>query len=460
MIKNIYFRLGLISAITTVALLAAMPRIPIEFNKWGLDVNSYIGGYYLTLFSGRTTLDLRELKKGLDLEGGIRLVLSTDTSKIDEAEREDAVASAVEVLRRRVDLLGVTEPNISTINNQGDYRIVVEIPGVDDIQSAVNLIGQTAQIKFRVLKEGEEWTEDRFLDFYTNPDLWVDSNITGADLKGADVVFNQELSAEANAPQIQLKFKNEGREKFSQLAKDNINKPVGIFLDESSTPLSMPVVSPDLAVGVIDDPVITGNFDITSAQNLSYQIRAGALPVPVNILEQKTIDASLGKESIDKSFFAGGVGLTLVMIYMIVAYGKLGLLADIALVIYTLIVIALFKLIPVVITLPGIAGFILSIGMAADANILIFERIKEEIRWNTPKNLAIKFGFERAWSSIKDSNYASLISAAILFHFGTGAVRGFALTLAIGILVSLFSAIFVVKTLIHLFGIGGVRADN
>ena len=459
MFKSIYSRLALISFITTFALLVALPRIPIKFNKYGLNLDSYLGGYYISFGDGNLIYDLRTLKQGLDLKGGIRVVLDADMSKIKESNRDTAISSAVEVIRRRVDLLGVTEPTITPVQIDDGYRIIVEIPGIDDTETAVNLIGQTAQITFRVLAEGNEWSEERFFEYYTNPALWTDSGITGADLDGAEVVFGQEIQQQ-NTPQIQLKFSNEGREKFAQLAKENINKPIGIFLDNSVVPLSMPVVSPDLADGLAQDPVITGNFSIEDANNLSLQIRAGALPVPVQILEQKTIGATLGSASVNKSFFAGVVGLLLVMFFLIYAYGRLGILANIALMIYTVLVLAIFKLVPVVITLPGIAGFILSIGVAADANILIFERVKEELRWGTPANLAVKFGFDRAWNSIKDSNVASLISAVILFHFGTGAVRGFALTLAIGILVSLFTSIFVVKTLVELFGIGGKNANH
>ena len=460
MFKSVYFRLSLITAVTLLAFLIAIPRVPIVFKKWGINIDSSLGGYFVNLFNGKFVFDLTEYKKGLDIEGGIRIVLAADTSEIADAQKDAAITSAIEVLRRRVDLLGVNEPNITPIRVGEERRIVVEIPGISDINTAVKLIGQTAQLKFKVLAEGNEWSEDRFLEYYLDPTLWKDSGITGADLKGADVVFSQELGVNSGTPQIQLRFTNEGRQKFSDLAKENVGKPVGIFLDENSNPLSMPTIGSDLATGVIEDPVISGSFDIDTANNLSLQIRAGALPVPVKILEQKTVGATLGSESIHKSFFAGALGLLLVMLFMLYSYGRLGLLADIALVIYTLIVLAVFKLVPVVVTLPGIAGFILSIGVAADANILIFERIKEELRWGTPSNLAIKFGFDRAWNSIKDSNIASMISAAILFYFGTGSVRGFALTLVIGIAVSLFSSIFVVRTLVTLFGKGFKAEKN
>ena len=217
----------------------------------------------------------------------------------------------------------------------------------------------------------------------------------------------------------------------------------------------MPVVSPELAEGIFEDPVISGSFDLETAKSLSINLRAGALPIPVEVLQQETIGATLGEDSVQKSFFAGAVGLILVVLFLIFKYGRLGFLAGISLFIYSVIVLAVFKLVPVVLTLPGIAGFILSIGMATDANILIFERMKEELWWGKPRNLAIKLGFDRAWNSIRDSNFSSLITSAILFQFGSGPVRGFALTLAIGILVSLFTSIFVVKTLIETFNFSG-----
>lgn len=451
MLKNVYFRLGLISAIATVALLVALPRIPIKFDSRFGNVDSRIGGYYINLFNGRFILDLRNLKRGLDLDGGVRIVLKANMDNIAETDREAALESAREVISRRVNLLGVTEPVITTSKIGEEYRIIVEIPGLDDVASAVNLIGQTAQLQFKQLKSDQEWSEDKFQEYYTNPDVWEDTQVTGADLRGVDVVFPQGKTLNSNAPQIQLRFTDEGRSKFSDLAKNNVGKPIALFLSESSYPLSMPVVSEDLAQGVVDDPVISGNFDVQTANALSLQIRAGALPVPVEVLEQKTIGATLGEESVHKSLFAGSIGLILVMLFMIFHYGKLGFMADAALVIYTIIVISIFKLVPIVLTLPGVAGFILSIGMAADANILIFERVKEEIIWGRPHGVAIRLGFERAWTSIRDSNITSLITASILFYFGTGPVRGFALTLSIGILVSLFTSIFVTRTFIKIF---------
>jgi preprotein translocase subunit SecD len=449
MFRSLYTRLGIIAALTTIALLVVLPRIPIDINNNVLKLDSAVGGYYFTLFG--KTFDLRDFKKGLDLKGGIRIVLKADMSKIASADQANALESAKEVISRRVNLLGVTESNVTTQRTQTDSRIIVEIPGVDNVTDAVNLIGQTAQLTFKELKPGLEYTQDKFFTYYSDPTSWQDTGITGADMKGATVVVNQNGDIQTSGkPEIQLQFTNEGRQKFSDVAKRNINKPIALFLDQGSYPISAPIVNPDLAQGLTSDPVISGNFDFNSAKDLSIQIRAGALPVPVSVLQQETIGATLGNTSVERSFFAGAVGLLLVLIFLIFKYGKLGGLAGAALMIYALLVLAIFKIIPVTLTLPGIAGFVLSIGMATDANILVFERTKEEIMWGKPKNLAIHLGFDRAWNSIRDSNISSLITSLILFQFGTGPIRGFALTLAIGIVVSLFTSIFVVRTFIEL----------
>lgn len=457
MFKNIYFRLGIIATIFILSLLCVIPRIPINVDNNILRLKGNIGGYYVNIFGGKRVLDLREFKEGLDLKGGVRVTLLADMSKIEEGERDGALESAKEIISKRINFLGVTEPSISTLKTKDDYRVVVEIPGVEDVEEAVNLIGQTAQLKFKVLRSDLEWTSEKFFEYYQDPTSWVDSGVTGSDLKGVDVVMSQDVQNQGK-PQIQLRFSNEGRDKFSDLAKANVGKPVALFLDESTFPLSAPVISEDLSQGLTNDPVISGNFTFDEAKNLSIQLRAGALPVPVHVLEQETIGATLGSESVKKSFFAGIVGLLIVVLFLIFKYKGFGILASVSLLIYTVITLAIFKLIPVVLTLPGIAGFILSIGMATDANILIFERIKEEIMWGKPKSIAIHLGFDRAWNSIKDSNISSLITCFILFQFGTGPIRGFALTLACGILVSLFTSIFVVRNFIEALNLGKEKA--
>lgn len=421
-------------------------------------MDSYIGGYSFSLLGGRYSFDFSNFKRGLDLNGGVRIVLQADLEGISEQDKENAVESAVEVIERRVNLLGVSEPHIATLRTGDDYRIVVEIPGVGDVTEAIDLVGETAQIKFMELKDDIDWNVENYQQYYFSPDVWQETDVTGADLRGATVVFGSGQNASLqNAPQIQLSFTDEGLEKFSQVAKRNVNKPVAIFLDDEVTPISMAVVDQDLAQGVVDDPIISGTFTLQEARTLSVQIRAGALPISISVVEQQTVGATLGEESVNRSFFAGLVGMGMVLIFMIYMYRRMGLLASLSLIIYTIIVLAVFKIVPVVLTLPGIAGFILSVGMASDANILIFERIKEEILWGKPEGLAIKHGFERAWTSIRDSNISSLITASILFYFGTGPVKGFALTLSIGILVSLFTSIVVVRTLIEVFNIGNYQ---
>jgi len=444
--------------LVAVCLLIVLPRIPIKADNQWVKVDSFIGGYNFSFFGGRYNLDLREFKRGLDLNGGVKIVLRAELDEIDPDNRESAVKSAVEVIERRVNLLGVTEPFVASSRVGEEYRIIVEIPGLENVTEAIELIGETAQIKFMALKEEVEWDPQNYQSYYLDPTVWEETGVTGADLKGANVVFGSATQVGSqNSPQIQISFTNEGLTKFSEVAKDNVNKPVAIFLDDEAVPISMAVVDENLAQGLVEDPIISGSFSLPEAKALSVQIRAGALPISISVMEQKSIGATLGQASVNESFFAGVIGLSLVLIFMIYMYKHLGVLAAISLVVYTIIVLAIFKLVPVVLTLPGIAGFVLSIGMASDANILIFERIKEEILWGKPENLAIKHGFDRAWTSIRDSNISSLITSFILFEFGSGPVRGFALTLAIGIIASLFTSIVVVKTLIEAFNIGNYR---
>ncbi len=247
-----------------------------------------------------------------------------------------------------------------------------------------------------------------------------------------------------------MEFTSEGAKKFAEITRRNIGKQLPIFLDEE--PIQAPVVQTEIIGG---NAVITGSYTAEQAKSLSIQLNAGALPVPIKILEQRSIGASLGQQSINKSIVAGVVGLSLVILYMCFYYGFLGVLADLALLVYALITLAIFKtglfiLPPVTLTLAGIAGFILSIGMAVDANILIFERMKEEKRLGNSPRMALDLGFKRAWSSIRDSNISSLITAGILYFLGTGLIKGFALTLAIGVLVSMFTAVTVTRTLLRL----------
>lgn len=384
---------------------------------------------------GRSFVRDLEFRLGLDLQGGTHLVYEADTSGIPEADKAQAVLSTRNNIEKRINLLGVSESQIQTSNLGSNYRLIVELPGVSDVTQAIQIIGQTARLDFKLPAVA---TPSSAADF-------VSTGLTGKDLKIARVDFGSGNDISSN-PSVSLEFSPEGAQKFADITAANIGNPLAIFLDEDL--LTAPLVQSAIPDG---KAVISGNFTLEDAKRLTIQLNAGALPVPIKIVEQRNVGATLGTESITKSLFAGTIGFIIILIFMIANYGFKGFLADIALIIYVLLSLSLFKLIPVTLTLAGIAGFILSVGMAVDANILIFERIKEEIRWGRPKRAAMELGFHRAWTSVRDSNVSSLITASILFWFGTGSVRGFALTLSVGILVSLFTSISVTRALVRAF---------
>ncbi|OGE65192.1 protein-export membrane protein SecD [Candidatus Daviesbacteria bacterium RIFCSPLOWO2_01_FULL_40_24] len=389
------------------------------------------------------------LKLGLDLQGGTQLILQTQMENIPESDRDQALESARSVIERRVNLFGVSESIVQSSKVGSQRRILVELPGVKDLATAVNLVGQTAQLEFREMIDSPppEATKS------ANPfrEITKSTSLTGADLKKATVVFGSSNKG-SSGPQVQIEFTSQGGEKFAEVTKRNIGKGLAIFVDESPVMWPPPTVQTEILGGV---GVISGGFTTEEAKNLSIQLNAGALPVPIKILEQRSIAATLGAESVNKSLIAASVGLVTIMAYMVAFYGVYGLLADLGLLIYTIFVMAIFRsglflIPPVTLTLAGIAGFVLSIGMAVDANILTFERMREELRSGKNKKLALEAGFVRAWSSIRDSNISSLITATILYMFGTSLVKGFALTLAIGVLVSMFSALVVTRTFLRL----------
>ncbi len=383
----------------------------------------------------------RELKihRGLDLQGGSQLTYEADFSKIQVSDESEAMDGVVEVIRGRIDAFGVSEPSIQKTKSGGKWRVIVELPGVSDEQEALKLIGKTAQLDFR---EQQVVTKSKSAKTSTSGTIFVSTGLTGKDFKSAKVQFSQE----DNSPEIAIEFTSEGKKKFAEITKRNIQKPLAIYLDNKQ--ISAPTVQQAITDG---KAVITGNFTLQSGKELAIQLNAGALPVPISLVEQRKIGATLGDESVEKSLLAGLVGLFLVALFMLLYYRLPGLLAVVALFVYSLVILAIYKLVPVTLTLAGIAGFILSIGMAVDANILIFERMKEEMRGGKSLSSAIEEGFRRAWLSIRDSNVSSLITCVILYWFGTGQVRGFAITLGIGILVSMFSAITVTRTLLRFF---------
>ncbi len=383
-----------------------------------------------------------DIKKGLDLQGGTHLVFSADMSGVEAQNKDEALKASQANIEKRVNYFGVSEAVVQTSKTENDFRLVVELPGVTDVNQAIDLIGKTAQLEFRT-ENPDQKTATESGEYFLKTDL------TGKDLKRSFLDFDQNTGEQV----VGLEFNSEGAKKFGEITAQNVGKMVAIYLD--GLPISIPKVEEAITGG---NAVIRGSFDLKSAKQLSIQLNAGALPVPIKLIEQRNIGASLGKESIQKSVRAGLIGLLMVVAFMWAYYGKLGLLADLALINYGLITLALYKLIPVTLTLPGIAGFLLSVGMAVDANILIFERMKEERRMGKPVNIAMELGFGRAWDSIRDANVCTLITAFILFNpFNwtflnvSGMVRGFALTLALGIAVSLFTGIVVTRTLIRVF---------
>lgn len=440
----------IILIVSAISLYIALPgQFTININQGPIVFNKTISrpALNLNIFGQQISHDFN-LKLGLDLQGGTHLVLKADMSEIEADDRADALSSAKEIISRRVDLFGVSEPVIQTSVEGDDYRLIIELPGVEDTSSAVNLIGQTAKLDFR--KQDESLVSDTAtpsaIDIYNS---FVASGLTGRDLKKSTVQFD----SSTGEPVVAIEFTPEGSEKFTQITKENIGKPLGIFLDDQV--ITLPTIQTEITGG---QAVITGSFNLESAKNLSIQLNAGALPVPIEIVEQKNVGATLGRESVDQSLRAGVVGLALVMLFMIIYYGYQGFLADIALIVYALVTLALYKLLNITITLPGLAGFILSVGMAVDSNILIFERMKEEIRMGKNWKVAMELGFGRAWDSIKDANIATLTISFILFNplnwnflNSSGMVRGFALTLSMGILISLFTGVVVTRTLLRLF---------
>ena len=385
-----------------------------------------------------------EPKLGLDLAGGVQLVLSADLSTIDEKDQENALESSKNIIENRINSLGVSEPVVQIAKSQNQNRLIVELAAISDVNEAVAIVKKTAHLEFKVLKK--DLPPEATLAAL--PEHFISSSLTGKDLKRAQAAPNADPKNPGYV--VNLEFNEEGAKKLEQITRDHIEKPMAMFLDDEAISWPPPIIQAIITDG---NAQITGNFDSNSARNLAIQLNAGALPVPLKIESQTQIGPTLGQEAIEKSIFATIIGFISVAIFMTVYYRFLGVFAIVALLIYTSIVFAIFKAIPVTMTLAGIAGFVLSIGMAVDANILIFERIKEEIRWGKPRLEAFFAGFERAWTSIRDSNVSSLITTAILFNFGTGSIRGFALTLAIGILVSMFSAITVTRTLLRVFWI-------
>lgn len=375
---------------------------------------------------------------GLDLLGGTHLVYRADLGNIGSQNAGDAMAGVRDVIERRVNLFGVAEPLVQI---EGKDRLVIELAGIRDVNQAINLIGSTPFLEFKeerpadetqkildAQKKGQQLGEDP----YFRP-----TGLTGKYLKGARVSFD----STTYQPQVNLELNGDGAKLFADITKRDLHKRVAIFLD--GVAISTPVVQSEIPNG---NAVITGQFSLQQAKDLANRLNAGALPVPINLVSQETIGPSLGADSLHKSLRAGLYGLLLVALFMILFYRLPGAISVLALLIYIVIVLAIYKVIPVTLTLAGIAGFILSLGIAVDANVLIFARMREELASGRPLGQAVHDGFHRAWYSIRDSHVTTILGAAVLYIFSTSVVKGFALTLGIGVLVSLFTATVIART--------------
>jgi len=429
--------LWLIILLTVAAIYIDWPGLPFKLTLGSLKINEIPPSKIdLTIFGQKIKKEL-DLKLGLDLQGGTHLVLSADMGSIEEGSREKAHEAVKEVVERRVNFFGVSEPTVQRSKVGSDYRVIIELPGIKDINTAKELIGQTAKLEFREFKDQNQPPG-------TIPTLenTKETGISGKDLKSAQPDY-QSSEGGQSTPVVAFELTGEGGKKFSEVTKRLIEKPLAVFLDDQV--ISAPTVQSEISTS----GVITG-LTANEAKKLAIHLNAGALPAPVKIISEQTIGPTLGAESVTRSIIAAVVGLGIVTVFMVIYYGVPGLLADIALFIYASLVIAIFKLLSITLTLAGIAAFILSIGMAVDANILIFERMREEIRSGRNRHNAIEIGFSRAWNSIRDSNVSSLITSFVLWWFGTGSVRGFALTLALGIIVSMFTAVILTRNFLRM----------
>jgi preprotein translocase subunit SecD len=367
---------------------------------------------------------------GLDLIGGTHLVYEVDTTKIAEADRDNVLNGLRDVIERRVNLFGVSEPQVYIAKSGEKANLVVELAGVKNVKDAIAQIGETPSLDFRDVEQNGSSTD------------FIPTNLDGRYISGAKLSFNPTTGA----PEVSISFNEEGAGIFEKITEKNIGKPVAIFLDNNL--IEMPTVQQKIIGG---QAVISGKFTLNDAKKLVERFNAGALPAQITLINQQTVSPALGGDSLRKTIIAGLVGTLLVILFMIFYYGQLGVFASLALIIYIALTAATFKIIPVTMTLAGVAGFILTIGMAVDANILVFERMKEETKRGLSKGAAIEEGFRRAWPSIRDSNTSTIITAAILYFLTASFVRGFALTLFLGVIISLFSALTTTRLFLSVF---------
>lgn len=433
--------------IIVLFLLSAFVAFPREFSiPFKKETHIKLPGINVHIGNFSVVRDLKT-KFGLDIAGGSHLVFEADMKDTKSEDRQSALDSVAATVDRRVNLFGISEPAVLGSKVGESYRVNVDLPGITDATEATQIIGRTAQLMFL------EEQEIEIAEAATKSAGFVPTGLSGKDLVRAKVEF----SPETGQPVVGFQLTNEAAKTFGDITTRNVNKPLGIALDEEL--ITAPIVQTPITGGT---GIIEGNFTTEQARELAVLLNSGALPVPLKLVEQRTIGPTLGKESVNLSIRAGLVGVAAVALFMTLYYGRLGIIATVALVMYGVFALAIFKLVPIVLTLPGIAGFLLSVGMAVDSNILTFERFKEEMRRGLDYRGALEIGFGRAWDSIRDANIATLLTAFILFNplnwsflHTSGPVRGFAATLVLGVLLSLFTGIVVTRTLLRIFAKGG-----
>lgn len=412
-----------------------------------------------------------KFKLGLDLQGGTHLVYRADVSQLESGDVNDSVEALRDVIERRVNLFGVSEPLVQTevsgafSDNDGEHRLIVELPGVTNVEDAVKLIGQTPLLEFKLAREEADQQErikliQDYQEAYQsgnipqNPDPRVfedpnfyDTGLTGRYLKTSRVGFAQGGGGfGVQTPHIELEFNAEGAALFREITGGNIGNILAIYLD--GAPISTPVINDAIPDG---KAIITGTFEPDEARILVGRLNSGALPVPIELISTQQIGATLGHDALNKGVKAGIIGMIIVALFLIVWYRLPGLVAVVALGVYVVLMLSLFKFFGVTLTAAGIVGFIISIGMAVDANILIFERMKEELVRGRNIEQSIDEGFTRAWASIRDANISSILTAIVLFWFGTSLIQGFALTFGLGVIISMFSAVTVTRNFLRSF---------
>lgn len=440
-----------------------------NFLRWfrALLVVFFVGYVAFSVYGNVTNPDAeRPFKLGLDLAGGAHLVYQADTTGVDPLEVPDLMNVLRDVIEHRINIFGVSEPNVyversSIVAGEQHERLIVELPGVTDVGEAVAEIGRTPLLEFKLLDRTVAETQQSLIAQVENleagedpaalatliaeaGDPYIETGLTGRYLETARLEFTGGQGGQgANEPVVSLRFNQEGADLFAEITRANVGEQLAIFLDGQN--ISSPRINEAITGGTA---IISGGFTAAEARDLAQNLSFGALPLPITLVSTQTVGATLGQEVLSKGVLAAVYGLGLVILFMLFWYRLPGLIAAVALVSYIVIMLALFQFVPVTLTAAGLAGFILSLGMAVDANVLVFERLKEELRSGKSTRAAAEESFRRAWGAIRDGNLTSLLSAIILFWFGTSLVKGFALVFGAGVIVSMLSAILITRTLL------------